>query len=129
MTAREAIAAFDRLYPNDAGDVDKILWLSDLDGRIFLDVILEHEHEEGLTFEPYTPDSLDRVLLAPDPHSSIYPIWLRAQYEYHTRMDVDRYNVHITAFNSDFAEFKSWYTRTHRGNPVAFKMGGHWPHA
>ena len=36
MTIREAIEAVDRLTPNQYENIDKVRWLSELDGVVFL---------------------------------------------------------------------------------------------
>ncbi|MDR2513850.1 MAG: hypothetical protein LBD02_01415 [Christensenellaceae bacterium] len=123
MTVREAVALFDQEYPNTASDSQKLRWLNDLDGRVFTDVIMAHEHEDGIAFTPYdsTEASYARELLVTGPHVRIYLPWMQAQYDF-SQMNIPRYNVNISAFQSDFSDFQAWYTRTHRSCPTYFRM-------
>ena len=61
MTIREAIEAVDRLTPNQYENIDKVRWLSELDGVIYLEI--EKTHGSGNPVcEPWvrTRDPLDR---------------------------------------------------------------------
>ena len=61
MTIREAIEAVDRLTPNQYENIDKVRWLSELDGVVYLEI--EKTHGSGNPVcEPWvrTRDPLDR---------------------------------------------------------------------
>ena len=61
MTIREAIEAVDRLTPNQDENIDKVRWLSELDGVVYLEI--EKTHGSGNPVcEPWvrTRDPLDR---------------------------------------------------------------------
>ena len=45
MTIGEVLAEVDEINPNTIDDAVKIGWLSKLDGRIFDETILTHEHD------------------------------------------------------------------------------------
>ena len=43
MTIREALETVDRLKPNQYGSADKLRWLSELDGAVYLTLINNSE--------------------------------------------------------------------------------------
>ena len=70
MTAQAVIDRTDRLRPNAVSFADKLGWLTQLDLRAFQEVILTHEHEEGITFTGHT-DGESQVLIPP-PYDEVY---------------------------------------------------------
>ena len=60
MTVNDIVALVDLKEPNSYTAAEKIKWLSDLDGKIFNEVILTHEHDD-VEFTPYNIHALDPV--------------------------------------------------------------------
>ena len=52
MTIAEAIQRVDTLRPNRYKDKEKVMWLSELDGQIFTEILMAHEGNL-LPFRPY----------------------------------------------------------------------------
>lgn len=113
MTIREAIERADALKPNGFEKNMKLLWLSELDGKIFNEIYMTH-HDSLCEFAPYGPDSDgDTALLAPFPYDDLYVTWLMAQIDYSNR-EILSYNNEIAMFNAQYSDFWRYYNRTHR---------------
>ena len=123
MKAGDVIALVDREEPNGFDAQTKLMWINDLDNRVFLSVVLTHEHEAGLTREPI--DSIEDELLIPAPYATdCYITYLRAKIAA-ANLEAVRYNQHMTMFNSSYQEFVNYYNREHmplskRGNRFKF---------
>lgn len=121
MTITEAIARVDALKPNRFEEIDKVKWLSELDGKIKIEVIDTHEGGQDVEFKPYneSTDVNNTVLLAKEPHENIYVLWLEAKIDYYNA-EFKRYNNSSIAFNSAYTEFVRHYHKTHM--PKATKL-------
>ena len=115
MTIHDAIAEVDSLKPNMFSETSKIRWLSRLDARIYEQIILTHQYNEGeeeVTFEPYGEDDGETELLVGEPYDEIYIRWLEAQIDYHN-MEYDLFNNANTVFESVYNSFRSAYNQSH----------------
>jgi hypothetical protein len=119
MTINDILTQVDEIQPNTYDENIKIAWLSELDGRIFNDVILTHEHdlvedEEGNLVEPefvaYDENSENEELIIPNTYADIYRHWLFAQIAY-SNGEVDRFNNSMVMYNSSLKEYYDWYNR------------------
>ena len=122
MTVGGVLALVDEIRPNQYDEKIKITWLSELEGRIFNDIILTHEHElveddEGNMVEPtflgYSEGSEDAELIAPDIYADLYRNYLLTQIDY-SNGETDRYTNSMLMFNNSYSQFESWYNRTHK---------------
>ena len=96
MTIEEAIELCDRMKPNHYEKDDKLRWLSELDGRIRIEILDTHEGGPSEPFSAYDENTpMDTELLAVPPYDGLYLHYLGAQ--------VDYYN----------AEYADWYNRSH----------------
>lgn len=113
MTIIEILGRIDSLKRNTYTQIDKISWLSDLDGKVKSMVIDTHEGGEDIPFTGYNAQtSLGTSLLVPAPYDDIYLRWLEAQINYHNG-ETQQYNEAITMFNNAWTRFENWYNRTH----------------
>lgn len=112
MTLQEAINRIDDLKPNTYTVADKVRWLSELDGKIKIEIIDTHEGGEGITFEPYTEDNLTENLLVPAPYDDIYVKYLESQIDY-ANGEYGRYNNSTAVFNAKMSDFFRQYNREH----------------
>lgn len=121
MTINQILAEVDELTPNTYEVPIKIGWLSKVDGRVFEEVILTHEHdlvedEEGNLHEPtfpgYTEADVNTELLIPDTYADTYRDYLMAMIAY-TNGETDRYSNSMIMFNMNFSDFVNWYNKTH----------------
>lgn len=112
MKIKEAIARFDTLYPNAFTHSEKLSWLSELDGRIFGEVISLYENAPTV-FKGYTSSTSDSTeLLVPFPNDDIYIKFMCLKTDL-INSDIKRFNNSAMLFNSAFNSFASEYNRTH----------------
>lgn len=111
MRICEIISHVDLIDPNQFDAKTKIIWLSDLDRRIFDSVVMSHEHEPDITWTGY--ENVDTELLIPEPYArDCYEAYLRAKIAA-SNLEAVRYNQHMTMFNSAYQQFVNYYNRTH----------------
>ena len=114
MTLIEAINGIDAVKPNTYDIGEKIRWLSELDGRIKVEIIDTHEGGDGVVFNEYNEDTpYDTKLLCKAPYDEIYLLWLEAKIDYHNR-EYTYYNNSARMFEAQFAEYKKDYIRKHQ---------------
>ena len=112
MTIREAIDRVDGVKPNAFTKFEKINWLSELDGKIFEEIMRTHE-DSPTSFFGYTEDTDGLTeLLAPAPYDDLYLAWLEAMMDLKNR-EIVSYNNQMTVFNAKFADFANHWNRTH----------------
>ena len=122
MTISEALHRADELKPNTYTDLDKIRWLSTLDGLIKTKIIDTHEGGEDVTFKGYEVDTeLSTELLVPAPYDHIYIHWLEAMIDY-ANDEYDRYQNTMEMYNSAWNAFENYYNRTHMPKGKKFKF-------
>lgn len=114
MTVLEIINRADTLEPNAYSADEKIRWLSNLDGKIFEEVIKTHE---GGT-ENFTPYSTgDEELLLAEPYGEdVYTHYIAAMIAA-GNSEASRYNQQIAMYNANYGQWFNWYNRTHRPLP------------
>jgi len=114
MTIMGAINHLDAVKPNGYSQVEKIRWLSQLDGVVKTEIIDTHEGGEKITFKGYdelTP--LTEELLVPHPYDEVYIRWLEAQIDY-ANGEYGKYNNSITMYNTALSAYEKYYNRTHK---------------
>jgi hypothetical protein len=117
MNIMGAINHIDSVKPNGYGQVEKIRWLSTLDGIVKREIIDTHEGGESVIFKEYTEETpLDTELLVPSPYDEVYIRWLEAQIDY-ANGEYGKYNNSITMYNTAFVAYEKYYNRTHK--PIA----------
>lgn len=122
MTIIEAISRIDILKPNTYSQVEKVKWLSNLDGIIKSNIIDTHEGGDEVVFEEYTDATpITTELLVPSPHDDIYLKWLQTWIDY-TNGEYARYNNSAQAFNDAYEAYERHYNRTHmpKGKKMKF---------
>ena len=83
MTIMGAISHIDSIKPNRYTQVEKIRWLSTLDGLVKREIIDTHEGGENVSFKGYDEmTALTTELLIPSPYDEVYFRWLEAQIDY-----------------------------------------------
>ena len=128
MTTGEAIRRVDELKPNAYTDQMKISWLSELDGKIFEEVILTHIDEHipppGIFYPHDAPEmevevfseysTLEDELIVPFPYAGdVYTFYLMSQIDLHNA-ETAKYNQSITLYNAAYQTYFDWYNRTHK---------------
>lgn len=121
MTILEAINRVDSTKPNSYTQLEKVDWLSTLDGVIKTNIIDTHEGGEDVVFEGYNADtSLDTELLVPAPYDDIYIRWLEARVDY-ANGEVKKYNNSLTAYNDAYDLYANYYNRKHMPKGSKFR--------
>lgn len=105
MKINKAIMYADDLRPNAFDDDVKVMWLSELDGKI------EREVFKSEKTVPYVlPVDGEKELLVKHPHSDIYPLYIVAMIDFYNN-DIDKYQNAMVIFNSKYDIFAKWYQR------------------
>ena len=122
MTIIEAIGIVDTLKPNNYTELDKVGWLSEIEGRIKTEIIDTHEGSEKYTFDGYDQNTnTETKLLLSEPHDDIYIKWLEAKIDYNNA-EYAKYNNSSTAFNNAYSAFERYYNRHHMPKQTKLKF-------
>lgn len=115
MTLNEAITNIDTIEPNQYNDTQKIAWLNQLDGQIFDELVLTHEHDPDAEFTPYTAKT--ETLLVPFPYGAeIYEYYLKAMIT-NANHETVKYNTAMALFNAAYSRYCAWYNRNYHPLP------------
>ena len=121
MTIMGAISHIDEVKPNGYSQIDKIRWLSTLDGIVKAEIIDTHEGGKDVPFKGYDEQTpLTQEMLVPYPYDDLYIRWLESQIDY-ANGEYNKYNNSITVYNKAFADFERAYNRTHMPIGTKFK--------
>lgn len=130
MTVGEILARVDEIRPNAIDENIKVTWLSELEGRIFDEIVLTHEHElvddgEGNMIEPtfagYDETSENEEVIAPDIYADLYRNYIFTMIDY-SNNESDRYTNSMLMFNNSYQQFADWYNRTHKPIQKPFRV-------
>ena len=115
MTILQAIAAVDRMEPNDYSAETKLRWLSAFDGQVRKDVLDTHRGAPKTPFRGYdgTTDIESTELLIPAPYDGVYPLFLALRIHLQNA-DAGRVELAKSDFDRAYRSFTDWYNRTHR---------------
>ena len=120
MTIIQAISGVDGLQSNMIPEEVKIALLSELDGKIYYDVMYPYASPgDFVGYDGQTPT--DTELLAPYPYDSLYTAYL-AQEIHRINGETVKYNNASTVFNEKYSTFLRWYTRTHSYDTPKIKI-------
>jgi hypothetical protein len=109
MTISQIITKVNDLEPNQYSTNQKMAWLTQLDGQIFDELILTHEHEDGITFTAYSAETDE--LLVPFPYGEdVYVNYLKARIA-EANHEVVKYNGSMTLFNTAYQNYSFYYNR------------------
>lgn len=121
MTIDEAISKVDALKPNMYPEKEKIKWLSQLEARIYKEIISTHlynEGEEEISFTGYTEETDgDTVLIVGEPYDELYIHWLEGKIDYNN-MEYGGFNSANSMFESVFGSFRNAYNASHMPKSV-----------
>lgn len=115
MKVSEAIAEVDKRKPNAHTVKEKIRWLSRLERRIYDEILLTHELNEGEALPESTSfgeNDTEKELLVGEPYDELYLHWLEAQIDY-VDMEFDGFNAANTLFESVYGAFRNAYNQSH----------------
>lgn len=113
MTIIEAINQIDAIKPNTFEQLEKVKWLSVLDGMVKREIIDTHEGADSVVFEGYSEETpLETELLIPAPYDEVYLRWLEARID-HANNEYGKYNNSSVMFNNAYMEYWRYYNRNH----------------
>ncbi len=118
MTALEILELADELCPNQYTEVQKFAWLADFEVKVLQELIQKHEAEHTEEYEEIDrSEGEDFELIIPAPYArDVYVNFLLSRIA-EANVEIDRYNLHATAFNAAYGQFCAQYNRTHRPKP------------
>lgn len=112
MRVSEAISAADELRPGNKVDIAaKRRWLEALDGKIYENIICNHEGREAYT-KPSNYVFDDSEMIVSGAHSELYVWYLVSQIDA-ALGETERYNTSAERYNSLYRDFSASYTRGH----------------
>lgn len=111
MTLEQALTQFDAQQPNPFSRQEKVSWLSQLDGRVYHQILCARRPlpEPFNGYDAHTPG--DTVLQIPFPYDELYGLYLALQTD-RLNGDLTRYNNNAQLFNSGYASFQNYWHRT-----------------
>lgn len=115
MNIQEAMTLVDELKPNQLTEGQKIQWLSQLDQRVFKEILQTHAQDTDMPaeFSGYTEETeRDTNLLIPAPWDEIYRWYLEMQIDL-ANMELEKYNNSAALYNNAWGEFARAWHRTH----------------
>ena len=113
MTGTQIITLVDLKEPNSYSAAEKIAWLSNLDGKIFEEVIKKYaEYDpDNDEFAPYA-DGSEELLIGAPYGEDIYVHYLIAMIA-QGNAEVSRYNQQIALYNTAYSQWWNHYNTTH----------------
>lgn len=117
MTVSDVLMEIGRVKPHQYTEATLTRWLSELDGRVWEDLLSNYMQDCQKPALPYSDGDALTNLLIPFPHDDVYIKWLTAQIDYHNA-DFDRYNNAMLMWQEAYQGFLDSYTRGHKGNAV-----------
>lgn len=113
MTGNDIIALVDLKEPNSYTTDEKIRWLSNLDGKIFEEVIKQYEDYDSETdeFTPYE-DGSEELLVGAPYGEDMYVHYMIARIA-GDNAEAARYNQQIAMYNTCYSQWWNRYNATH----------------
>lgn len=114
ITLGEVLAYFDEQVPNQYEASDKIKWLSEIEERIFNNIIKTHHGAEGVNFNGYNEQTdINTVMLVDSAYSELYRYWLEKSVHYANR-EIPSFNNAMSMYANYYEDYYCYYNRTHR---------------
>ena len=139
MTPEKAIQMADEMKPNMMSQEVKYQFLNEIEGKVFNEIIMTHEHDEDAECPHYDPPADEEAeeereneseelteeeteeeetgeeepteMLAPAPYDMLYVYWLMCQID-HLNQEMDKYNNDRGLFENAWGNFADYWNRT-----------------
>lgn len=111
MTVKDIIDKVDELMPSQYSEDIKIAWLSQLDGKIYLEEIVTHTDPLVNEMPEYTAET-DELMIDYPYGEDIYIYHLESMI-CAQNAETSRYNMYVTLFNAAYERWETFYNRTH----------------
>lgn len=122
MTIDQAITAIDGLKYNTYTREEKLLWLSEMEGRIHRELMETHDDGPEEPFQPFTPDTPGATeLAAPWPYDKLYIHQLEMMMDYHNG-EMERYNNAARMLSAVYSAYSRFYNRHHLPKTAAWRF-------
>lgn len=115
MTLYDAIELFDREHPNNAPFHLKVQWLSQLDYKVYAEILSARGYGDFKGYSLETPQ--DTILAVEDAFGEIYVYYLKMSLDLHNG-EIDRFNNSAMLFNRTY---KDLFDYINRNKPVIKK--------
>lgn len=114
MTIAELLHMVDEIRPNQFSELTKTLWLSEIEHRVFDEVISKGaDCCPYFRFTGYTyPLNQETVLAVPDRYADVYRTYIYAKID-QSLGEIDRYNNDSLLHSSAWMDYAAWYRRHH----------------
>ena len=118
MRLQQAIDRVDEMRPNMQSRELKVIWLSELDGLIWRELIEKHHLKPGeeirlCSMPEYDTDTdPGQKLLVPAPYDNMYLYWLMSKIDEQT-MEQEKFNNDRAMWNASWESFSDYWTRNH----------------
>ncbi len=109
MTLSDAIENFDREHPNSCPFNLKLQWISQLDHKIYGEILVPRGYSEFNGYSLETPQ--DTVLAAPDAYGELYGYYLKMNIDLRNG-EIDRFNNTALLFNRAYKELFDYINRS-----------------
>lgn len=106
-TIKQIIDFVDDIKPNAFTEEQKTTWLSNLEGRIILEILLQSTQD---VIEYKWPEDQDHQVLVSPPYDTMYNHYLEAQIDYYNG-EYNKYQNSMMMFNASWGEFARWFGR------------------
>lgn len=106
---KDIIAFVDTVKPNAFSESAKVMWLNNLEGRIWTEVLLQ----STVDMPHYTwEENQNTELTVHPPYDNIYHFWLEAQIDYYNG-EYNKYQNSMVMFNNAWGELVRWFVDTY----------------
>lgn len=120
MKPSEVIEKADRNRPNMMAEQDKYFALNEIEGRVYNEILMKHEHSADLEKPHYEPaDENDQEeteeepdMLVPDEYAKLYVYWLYCAID-ELNQEIEKYNADRALFEDAWGNFGDYWTREH----------------
>ena len=120
MTIQNAMETVEKLRPHAIPSNVVVRWLSDLDMKVFEDLIKTHMDRPDDDLEPYGSDTpVTTELLIPEPYDmDVYTSYIKLKID-EELAETNRYVFDTQMFNTALTEYYSYYNRRHMPASIA----------
>ena len=113
MTIQDVLSYIADIKPHTISDDVLVRWLSDLEGRIYEEIVRWHDGGADIPHGPYDASTdMQTTLIAEAPYDNVYPLYLMAQIDF-ANGEYGRFNNSMAMYNSAFSDFANAYNRHH----------------
>ena len=113
MTINDLIVYVDSMVPNQLDYTYKRLWLNEVEGLIYREIVLTHERAEEISYTNYGSNTDQATqLIAPEPYCDVYRFYLESKIA-QANGEMNHYNNAATSFNAAWQTFQDYWNRTH----------------